>query len=248
MKQLNEILQSYANAFLDLVNEKIDSTNESIKQALRINKEQDWSFIRTSMDIVDDASDAIGNFLKFGLDGPTKYDESGERYLRLYGLLNATYIQQRAVRTLYELNRLPHPRKTQEKIEKLKIWEVRHKLGAHPCDYIKNKNKPDKQLESFVPIRVSLSGFNCQYLNNETRESENINLKECLKEHNELMISFLDQIYEKSIQTFYRGNQGKLMESNEKLKELRIEKEGGHVLKGFGGDSKLIIDTMRTKI
>jgi len=246
MKQLNEILQSYANAFLDLVNEKIDSTNESIKQALRLNKEQDWSFIRTSMDIVDDASLAIDNFLRFGLDGPTKYDEFGERFLRLYGLLNATFLQQQAIHALYKLNNVPHPKKAKEKIDKLKIREVRHKLGSHSCDYIENMQ--DKQLESYVPIRLSLSGFNCQYLNNETREPENIDLKECLEEHIELMISFLDQIYEKSIQTFYKGDQKKLMEFTEKLNELRIEKEGGHVLKGFDGDSKLIIHTMKTKI
>jgi hypothetical protein len=45
------------------------------------------------MDIVGDASLAMYNFAEFSLDGPTKYEDTGERYLRLYGLLSAVYIQ-----------------------------------------------------------------------------------------------------------------------------------------------------------
>ena len=43
--------------------------------------------------LLEDTSDATDNYNKFGLDGPTKYENIGEKYLRLYGILNAAYMQ-----------------------------------------------------------------------------------------------------------------------------------------------------------
>jgi hypothetical protein len=45
-----------------------------------------------AMDVIGDAALALKNFLRFSLDGPTRYEDLGERYLRLYGLLSATYL------------------------------------------------------------------------------------------------------------------------------------------------------------
>ena len=88
-----EVLGSYSAAFRDLVNSKVRSSID-VRKALRLNKERDWFFLCTSMDVVGDASGAIHNFLRFGLDGPARFDDIGERYLRLYGLLSAVYAQQ----------------------------------------------------------------------------------------------------------------------------------------------------------
>ncbi len=121
MKNSIQILESYSNTFRDLINDKNLGTKGSIKDVLRLNKEEDWSFIWTSMDIVDDASLALESFLKFDLDGPTKYNDIGEKYLRLYGILSASYIQQQAIITLYKLNNIPHPREAIKKIKALKI-------------------------------------------------------------------------------------------------------------------------------
>jgi hypothetical protein len=65
-----------------------------------LNKDEDWGFIVSSMNIIGDASLAINNFLEFWLDGPTKYEDVGEKYLRLYSVLNAIYIQGHAVTML----------------------------------------------------------------------------------------------------------------------------------------------------
>ncbi|MEM9391533.1 MAG: hypothetical protein AAGA02_13735 [Bacteroidota bacterium] len=43
--------------------------------------------------LLEDTSQAIDNYFEFGLEGPTKYKNFGERYLRLYGLLNSAYMQ-----------------------------------------------------------------------------------------------------------------------------------------------------------
>lgn len=242
MNSFSNVLVSYANAYRDLVNSVNSNTKKTIKQSLRLNKDEDWYFICTAMDIVGDALLAIDNFLQFGLDGPTRYKDTGEKYLRLYGALNATYIQQQAIHNLFKLNNVPHPKKAKDQIEKLKIREARHKLGAHSNDYL-NRNK--KIVESFVPVRVTLSGFNCEYYNNETLKKETLNLKKEIEEHLSLMIDLLDKTYEKAIKTFHKSNRSKIKELNEKLEDLRIMKEGGMVIKSHSGKHKIIFTTIR---
>ena len=83
-----ETVGRYAEAFRDLVNAKVWGRNASPSKALRLNNEADWEFICVAMDVVGDAVLAIQNFLAFSVDGLTKYDDVGERRLRLYGVLN----------------------------------------------------------------------------------------------------------------------------------------------------------------
>ena len=110
------------------------------------------------MDIIGDTSRAIDNFLQFDLDGPTRYKDQGEQYLRLYGVLNATYLQQQAVHKLYTLMHVPDPKLAEKEIEALDIKRIRHQIGAHSTNY---KNRVTGRFESYLPIRMSLSGFNC---------------------------------------------------------------------------------------
>jgi hypothetical protein len=236
-----KVLNNYATAFRALMNEKVLSSSRKIKELLRLNKEEDWGFICTAMDIVDDASTAIRNFLQFGLDGPTKYEDMGERYLRLYGVLNATYIQQQAILNLYRLMNVPNLSDAKKKIGALKIREVRHKVGAHSNDYI---NSDTDRLESFVPVRLSLSLYYCQYVNSENLVIEGVDLKESLEEHLTLMIELLDKSYEKTVRTLYKSDKKKVEEFHKKLCELRIVRDGGVILDIPGG-RKLIIHTMR---
>lgn len=226
MKDSIKILESYSNTFRDLVTDR--NLRGSLKDTLRLSREEDWSFICDSMDIVDDATLALESFLKFGLDGPTKYNDVGEVYLRLYGILSATYIQQQAILTLHKLNTESDSIKAREKIIALKIREVRHKIASHACDY-RNEEESGK-LESYVPVRLYWSEFNIKLFNSETGGIEKISLKDCLEEHIKLMISFLDEIIEKSIKRIFRGKVDKI-DFNKRLEHLRIERDGGLVMK-----------------
>jgi hypothetical protein len=98
-----ELVEKYAIAFRDLINAKVWTNRNSIRKTLCLSKDEDWSFLCVSMDIIEDACSAIDNFLTFGLNGPTKYNDIGEKYLRLYGILSSTYIQQEALLKLFQL-------------------------------------------------------------------------------------------------------------------------------------------------
>lgn len=241
MRSSVEVLDAYGSAFRDLINAKLlFSDDSSVRELLRLSKDADWNFICAAMDIVGDTCAAIRNFLQFGLDGPTKYNDVGEMYLRLYGVLNATYLQQEAILKLYKLTQVPNHEQARDKIQSLRVREVRHKLGAHSTDY---KSGRTKKVESYVPMQVSLSGFNCEYFNNETLSSERVDIRECINQHFEVLVDLMDKVYEKTIKTLYRGQTKKLEEFMDKLKDLRIAKDGGSVIDLPGGE-KIVIRMM----
>jgi len=239
---LYEVLDAYRQALSDLISELLRARQEVLWKLLRLNKEKDSNFVWTAMYIVGDTSMAIQNFLRFGLDGPTKYEDEGERYLRLYGLLNASYIQQDAVLKLYKLMNVPYPKNAKQRIDRLQIRDLRHKVGAHSVDYM---NKDIGKIEPFVPVRARLEQFTCEYMNNETLVLQRVDLKECVEEHSKLMVELLATIYEKAVKTAYKGNEKKLQKYKEKLDDLKIIRDGGVVMKAAGGD-KLIIRRLQS--
>lgn len=240
MRSSIDVLDSYASAFRHLINAKVWSGRESIRELLRLNCDRDWNFLCTAMDVVGDASGAIRNFLQFGLDGPTRYQDVGEQYLRLYGLLSAVYIQQQSVIKLFELMNVPNPKNVRAQFDNLQIRDLRHKLASHSTDYA---NRSTQNIETYVPIQIGVRGFICTFTNNEQTTHNAVDLEKAIEEHCRLSISVLDLIYGKAAKTLYKGQDNKLAESMERLEDLRTEKEGGLVLRVQGGP-KLVIHTV----
>lgn len=200
--------------YRELVNEKAgkadserETFDEYIKRSLKLKSADDWGVLCASMDVIDDSLLGIGNFLRFGIDGPTKYGDVGEKYIRLYGALNATYLQQQAVINLYKISNTDSPKSAQEKINSLLIRTIRHKIGAHAVDY---ENKHEDVTESFVPVRFTLGGMACGYYNNRTLKQETVNLQDAIVEHLDLMANLYATLYEKSVRTIYKSNPDKI--------------------------------------
>ncbi|MGE0469585.1 MAG: hypothetical protein AB7L09_12475 [Nitrospira sp.] len=227
MNEPIEVLQSYADAFRELVNARVWQRSESPKTLLRLNDEVDWSFICVAMDVVGDASLALGHFLRFSLDGPTRYDEVGERYLRLYGVLSAAYVQQEAVLKLYKLMNCSNPKTVQAELSALEIRTVRHQLASHSLDFLSVRGS---RPQSFVPVRIALSGYTCVITENRGDRSRTVDLKEAINRHCLVLISVIDRIYEKSFKTLFRGQQNKLTEFQKKLADLRFVRDGNRIV------------------
>lgn len=62
-----DLVGSYATTFRDLINAKVQPTNLSIRESLKLNRNEDWAFLCTAMDIIEDTCLAMDNFLRFGL-------------------------------------------------------------------------------------------------------------------------------------------------------------------------------------
>ncbi len=205
---LEEINQLFIKITRDKIfNKEVENFTEHVKNCLKPNKEEDWNHILTSEDIIEDSNYAIESFLKFGLSGPTKYNDIGEKYLRLYGLLNATYLQQQAILNLYLYFQCPNPKQIKSKIESLKIRDLRNKLGAHSTDFCDSKSS---DIHGFVPVRMTIDDFKCDYFNNITDEYVEVELIPPIESHLKMMCSIYHDILVKSVKTIYKGNPTKV--------------------------------------
>lgn len=223
------VLKNYADAFRDLVNARIREKDESPEKALRLSKPSDWNFICVAMDVVGDAVLALDNFLRFSLDGPTRYEDDGERYLRLYGLLSAAYVQQEAVLKLYTLMNCPGPKAVQARFNQLEIRTLRHQVASHSVDYFPaGVDKP----QAFVPVRIALSGFSCMVTEGRGDTTRTIRLDDAVNAHCIAIISVLDRIYEKSVKTLFRGQNKKISKFQKRLEDLRFIRDGNILIRG----------------
>jgi hypothetical protein len=229
MNTKTEVIEKYTQVFRELINNRIRPDDAVIREVLRLSKEEDYAFLCVSMDIVEDACEAIHSFQKFGLNGPTKYDDVGEKYLRLYGILSATYIQQEALIKLCQLMNVPPSlKKIRELVGGLLIRSLRHKLCSHGTNYY---DKKSDSIQAYVPIRVDLNDFNCTFAKNGRGNQETINLEKALDEHLDMVIELLDKILEKSIETLFKGQETSknFLRFSEKFDDLRILRNGGFV-------------------
>ena len=233
-----DVLDSYADAFRALVNARIWQKSDSPRVLLRLNEESDWSFVCVAMDVIGDATLAIRHFLQFSLDGPTRYDDVGERYLRLYGVLSAAYVQQRAVLKLFKLMNCPDPADVQKDFGTLEITSLRHQLASHSTEFLPHRGG---KAQAFVPVRIGLAGFSCMVTENRGGPTRTINLKEALLAHCKAITVVLDRLYDKAVRTLFKGQQKRLAEFQKKLDDLRFVRDGNMLIRAGKGKHKMEI-------
>ena len=230
-------VEAYSDAFRDLVNDRVGWKGDPA-QKLRLSSEADWSFVCVAMDILGDASLALHNFLRFWLDGPTRYDETGEKYLRLYGLLIAAYVQQQAALKLHKLMNCTAQKPIKSQADNLQIRSLRHQLASHSLDYF---DFGDRTTSAFVPVRIDLGGFNCTVTENRGDRSMSYDLRKAVLEHCDFLLNLLDAIYEKSYKTLFKSQKTKLLEHSEKLEDLRKIKTGYVIFRSTSPDVPNIV-------
>ncbi len=207
----NQLLDEINNLFIKITRDKIFKDEKEdflshVQQCLKLNRKEDWNYILASEDILEDSNFAIANFLRFGISGPTKYGDMGEKYLRLYGILNATYLQQQAVFNLFKFFQCPDIKSKKKVIDALEVVSVRHKLAAHSANY---EDKESQEMHVFVPVRMELNDFECSYFNHHNDSYTTVNLTDALEKHLELMCSTYLEVVKKMIATIYKSNKEK---------------------------------------
>jgi hypothetical protein len=233
-----ELLGKYASTFREMINSKVWGSRKSIRQTLKLNDENDWNFLTAAMDIIGDASAAISHVNRFGLAGPTKYDDLGEKYLRLYGLLGATYSQQQAILEIFRIMNVPNLKATKKPFDVLEIRTLRHKISAHGTDY---RNAASGEKEAYVPLRVGLGDKDVTAVRHAAFvHHDKVNLTNAIEAHVKLMIDVMDVIIEKTIKTLFKDHPKKRVDFTAKLADLRIEKAGGLVFRTKGGPNFVV--------
>jgi len=168
---------------------------------LKTSDEFGWKRLCSLMDLIGDTELAKDNFLRFDLTGPTKNNEIGECYLRLYGILNSIYLQTWALIELMELSKLGKKKIYKEELESLKLMQLRHIAGAHTLNYdIKGKRIP-------YQINQPELGLNRVKVLGPTGDFVEYNLKKLILQFNRKFDSILFETVEKFVSTVYKKDQ-----------------------------------------
>ncbi|SRX75655.1 hypothetical protein [Aequorivita antarctica] len=154
------------------------------------------------IDLIEDTQYAITDFYDNGLI--TNSETQGQMYLRLYGVLNAIYMQMQAVIDLIEILKIHHKKRISTDLRELKIIEVRNKIGAHTSNYLIEKlnGKPNTESYRVAQSRISKWGDRLMIVSNRGI-SEEFHLMNLIKEFTNLIELNLDSICETKIKSFF---------------------------------------------
>ena len=140
---------------------------DDVKKFYGFEKRFGWNIILNSYYVIDDTELAKDSFKKFGLQGPSRHLDIGERYLRLYGLLNSIYQQKLAIDNLMEIFKLSNVKELSKKLNQCDIIILRNKIGSHSTNYMLTKedsehkfdvyeiSRPDLQFDKIKLLRIN---------------------------------------------------------------------------------------------
>jgi hypothetical protein len=188
---------------------------------------------------LEDSSYAIDDYYKFGLDGPTKHENKGETYLRLYGLLSAAYLQYLSCESFYKMYKLKDEAKFYKEAKSLKIYKARHIAAAHSVNYRRDDGEIDYYLISQVTLRGH--GEEVNIIGDKDKDS-NYNIKQEMKAFTSFINEELNSICFQIIQKQFDKESKIFAKFMDKLDTLERRRMGDMVLKGPNGE-KIIITT-----
>lgn len=224
MKDISYI-EKYKNLIRDIicsVTRKIKGSNflHKAKQQLKFEKESDWAFLTSSLDLIGDTESAKKHFNQFHIDGSTKYDDIGEKYLRLYGILSAIYLQKNAILKLCEVFKLNQKAQIQKELNSLEIIKLRNIVASHTIDF----REPGK-VKAFMLVGFSLGKKKIVVID-ENNKSSTYDIIEDIEKFNSKILQVLDKITQKAVKTIYKTNPKGKDEFLSKLERIRNERDG----------------------
>ena len=154
-----QITQIFLSILEIKIAEVADKANykEELKDLLKFQHIDDIERFRACIDLLEDTEYAIINAFQFQLGDLRKRADDGEMYLRLYGILNAVYLQTNAYIVLCNLLNYNERDKLQTVLKKLRIYEFRSIAGAHTIDHLHNNPTKNRKRTSFKVLQASLN-------------------------------------------------------------------------------------------
>lgn len=225
------IIEIYCEILLGILSyvpvQKFSSEKEYRKilnKNLKFDGEYNDRTLRACIDLIEDNQLAINEIEKNGLE--TKSENKGEIYLRLYGILNAGYLQYQAIKELIELFKIPNKKEIDKEFKKLKFIELRNKLGSHTPKWADSTNENKSKTKSFRIVRTELSKWgNDIVIVSNYGEVEKYNLLPELKYFNRFCESYLDIIIEKALKSIFPNESKNKKWMTDRLEIARIRRK-----------------------
>lgn len=176
-----------------------------------------WNILMNAFYVFEDTELAKSDFQKFDLQGPSRHRNIGEKYLRLYGILNAFYQQYLALINLMELFKLDSKKTFATELKNSKCIKLRNKIAAHSTNY--STDLKNKDFDVYEISRTELERGKIRLLKNQDI-FETYSLGELIDNFNRKVQEILSEILKKFIKKKF-NNQGKHFEKFVILEKLR---------------------------
>ncbi len=189
---------------------------DAYREALNFEKESDWKKFRACIDLFEDTEYAIISAFKFQLGylGNKNFD-FGEKNIRLYGILNAIYLQIYSIIELSKLLYFSNFKVIKKDFSKLPIYKLRGIAASHTVNFeldseIVIKRKINK-VTSFriVQVHLTKTGERIEAID-ENNISFKFNLLEELKKYVDLSTEFLIKIMNHSIENLLKNEEDRI--------------------------------------
>ena len=211
----------------DLINSVVDKINldelkenqtflSEITRKLHFDNIRGWKFLISSLDTIGDTQCAILQFCQI------KEINIAENYLRLYGVLSAIYIQQRAILKICDLFKINNLKLIKSEFDDLDITFLRHCISAHPVNYSKNGGK----ITSFKIVRSNLSHSDGLIeVVNENNKIIEYNIFVLIKEYTLIAELYMNKIAIKLIDNVYKTAKDKAFEEKQNLEKINYARK-----------------------
>ena len=206
---------------------------------LNFQSETEWKKYRACVDLLEDTEYAIISAFEYQLgDLSNKHKDSNGMYLRLYGILNAVYLQMSAYQELADLLKYSLDKKQLRKLfHQLDIYKLRTIAGSHTLNFTtKGEILEDEKETSFriFASNIEETGFNITVLSQHGKLIK-FNLLVILHEYEKIARNLLIQMVKHAINNLVKKKKEKAdltKQLEKKLKNLidysKIDKNKVH--------------------
>jgi hypothetical protein len=219
ISKLNNLHHRILSFFAEKDNKHYSSFRDEIKDRFGFEKDFCWNILLNSLYVIGDVELAKKSFFKFGFQGPARHEDVGERYLRLYGILNAVYQQFLSILNLIEIYKIPNKKNITTSLRKTRVLILRNKIGSHSSNYI-NNDTVEHNFDVYEISRDNLKDGEILIIKNQA-DIEEYDLQTDIIDFDKLVIGILVSIVRKVIKKAF-GNQSKFQREFEIIcKEIK---------------------------
>lgn len=219
IRQYENFIRDILNSSVRRINwekleEKGDMFADKIQSLFKTENSMSWSFYCSSLDAVGDSTMAIVSFQNYRFKRGNEVT-GGEQYLRLYGLLNAVYINYGALMSLAELVKIKNA-DIETTFKNTKIYFLRNALAAHPTNFNENG-----RTVNYKVARFSLENERQLVVINSSNKFVDYDLNSSINEYISLAESLLYKVCSKIVQLRYGSNKSKISNLLEELDKIK---------------------------
>jgi len=198
--------------------DKLDDNNklfvEKVKELLKFENNKSWSFLISSLDTLGDSQFAIVSFLNHKIENHNNFN-TGEKYLRLYGVLSAIYIHHRSIATLADLVKIKN-NELENNFKDSKISFLRNAISSHPLNFDNSGSKTNYKL-----ARHSVNNRGQLILANMENKFKTYDLYRSINEYLSNSEFTLEKISKKLINNRYKFSKEKKKQLLKELKKIK---------------------------